>query len=270
MQPLVTRSEPSRTTWYSDARRWRTVGVEVAITAVAMVVYFLLRGIRPDDIDTSVQRSLQIVQVEQSLGVFLEVHWQQFFLEHASLVTVANFIYAWLHYPVMLAIGLWLVVKDPVRFRFVRNVLLVSAVIGIVVYWFIPAAPPRLMRPYGYDFGFVDTVHGAASNVYYFQPGPFVNNFAALPSFHFGWIMLASAAVWVNTSSRLVRAGAVAMSLVMWWAVVVTGNHFFYDMVFGGVVVGFAWAAVALMQQEPVRLWLRLAFQQATAPLRRI
>jgi hypothetical protein len=89
--------------------------------------------------------------------------------------------------------------------------------------------------------------------VKYFQPGPFVNDYAAIPSFHFGWIALASAALWITTESRLVRAAAVAMSILMWWAVTVTGNHFFFDMIMGGLVVGFAWVLVASIEQLDLR-----------------
>jgi hypothetical protein len=175
------------------------------------------------------------------------VRWQATFLNYVWAMDIANWVYAWGHYPVMLAIALWLVIRDPVKFRFVRNVLLVSATIGVISYWLIPAAPPRLMESLWYDFGFIDTVHGAASNVNYFQPGPFVNDYAALPSFHFGWILLSTMAIWANTSNRAVRAGAVALSVIMWWAVTVTGNHYFFDMIFGGVVVVLSWMFVRAM-----------------------
>ncbi len=106
------------------------------------------------------------------------------------------------------------------------------------------------MELHGYDFGFVDTVHGEEANVNYFQPGPFVNDYAAVPSFHFGWIALCSAAIWVNTSNRWVRAGAVALSVAMWWAVTVTGNHYFFDMIMGGLVVFFSWMLVSWLHQR--------------------
>jgi hypothetical protein len=225
-------------------RRWRAVAYEIAGTAAIMVVYFYLRGIRPDAPDSAVSRSLALIHFEQRLGLFQEVRWQAAFIDYSWAMEAANIIYAWGHYPVMLAIALWLVIKDPVRFRFIRNVLLVSAAIGVLSYWLIPAAPPRLMESYGYDFGFLDTVHGGTSNVRYFQPGPFVNDYAALPSFHFGWILLCSMAIWTNTSSRLLKGVAVAMSVVMWWAVTVTGNHYFFDMVMGAVVVILSWLFV--------------------------
>lgn len=233
--------------------RWRVISLELLGTAAIMVVYFLLRGIRPDDVEGSVARSLHLIRFEQQLGVFQEARWQAAFLGHGWLMSVANWIYAWFHYPVMLAIGLWLVIRDPVRFRFVRNVMLVSATIGILSYWIIPAAPPRLMEAYGYDYGFIDTVHGATSEVNYFQPGPFVNDYAALPSFHFGWILLSSMAVWTNTSSRIIRAGAIFMSVIMWWAVTVTGNHYFFDMAMGGAVVVLSWMFVGAMGDVHLR-----------------
>ncbi len=231
----------------------RVVTAEAAFTAAFMLLYFFLRGVRPDDVDAAVARSLRLIHLEQQLGLFREARWQAAFLDVAPAMALANWIYAWGHYPVMLLVGLWLLWKDPVRFRFVRNVLIVSALVGIATYWLLPAAPPRLMALHGYDFGFVDTVHGAASDVNYFQPGPFVNDYAALPSFHFGWILLSSMAIWVNTTSRLLRAGAVLMSAIMWWAVTVTGNHYFFDMLMGGVVVVLSWWIVASLGDVRLR-----------------
>lgn len=227
-----------------DRTHWRRVGIELLVTAALMVIYFYLRGQRPDNIEESVSRSLAIIRIEREWGFFHEVQWQHTFLNFAWPISVANVVYAWMHYPVMGAVGVWLLVKDPVRFRFIRNVLMLSAVIGLVTYWLWPAAPPRLMAEHGYDFGFIDTVHGATSNVHYFQPSPFVNDYAALPSFHFGWIALVSAAIWVNTRRPTIRLVAVAMSALMWWAIVVTGNHYFLDMVLGAAVVALSWAAV--------------------------
>lgn len=233
--------------------RVRVAVLEIASTAAIMAVYFFLRGIRPDNVESSVSRSLTLIRFESRLGLFQEVRWQAAFVDHSWAMQIANVIYAWGHYPVMLVIAVWLVLKDPVRFRFIRNVLLVSAVLGVATYWLYPAAPPRLMESYGYDFGFIDTVHGATSNVNYFQPGPFVNDYAALPSFHFGWILLSSMAVWTNTTNPWTRGAAVSMSVIMWWAVTVTGNHYFFDMVMGAVVVVLSWMFVRALGDVHLR-----------------
>lgn len=254
--------------WYLDFGRLSIASVEMVGTVAALLIYFLIRGIRPDDLDGSLERGLQIIHIERQLGIFAEVHWQEAFLQYALLMDVANQVYAWGHYPVLAAIGIWLAIKDPRRFRFVRNVLLLSAVIGIVTYWIAPTAPPRLIHLSGTDFGFVDTVHGSAK-VVYMQPGPFVNDYAALPSFHFGWIALASAAIWVNTSNFILRAIAVAMSAVMWWAIVVTGNHFFFDMIVGGVVVAACWILLAYLDRIGVSVSVIEALRSQVARLRR-
>ena len=243
-------------------QRLAVAAFELTGTAAVMAIYFLLRGIRPDDVEGSVGRSLALIRFEDSIGVFQEVRWQAAFLRYEWAINVANVIYAWGHYPVMFAIAVWLVLRDPVRFRFVRNVLLVSAVVGIVTYWVAPAAPPRLMESYGYDFGFIDTVHGTTSNVNYFQPGPFVNDYAALPSFHFGWILLSSMAIWTNTESRFGRTLAVTMSVVMWWAVTVTGNHYFFDMVMGGAIVILSWMFVRALGDVHLRDLPRRSWRQ--------
>lgn len=238
--------------WYRDPVRAAWMLIEVTLTALLMLGYFLVRGGRPDNVEESVRRSVHLVRFEQQLGIFQEVRWQQTFIQHDLLMNIANQIYAWGHYPVMLALAVWLMFTNPLRFRFARNVVFVSALAGIVTYYLLPAAPPRLMAMNGYDFGFVDTVHGAASNVDYFQPSAFVNDYAALPSFHFGWLALSSAVLWANTRRRSVKAIAVAMSGVMWWAVTVTGNHYFFDMIFGGTVVAVSWILVGALAQAPL------------------
>ena len=71
--------------WYRDTARWKTATFELSFTAALMVVYFYLRGQRPDnDIDAAVSRSLAIVHFEQRLGIFAEVRWQSFFLPHET------------------------------------------------------------------------------------------------------------------------------------------------------------------------------------------
>jgi hypothetical protein len=43
------------------------------------------------------------------------------------------------------------------------------------------------------------------------------------------------------------------MSVVMWWAVTVTGNHYFFDMVMGGVVVVLSWMFVRALGDVHLR-----------------
>ncbi|MGD9893673.1 MAG: phosphatase PAP2 family protein, partial [Dehalococcoidia bacterium] len=158
---------------------------------------------------------------------------------------VANFIYAYLHFPVLAVVGAWLWWKGRERFVFMRNEMFISMVIGVAFYYLLPAAPPRLMALHGYDLGFVDTIFGGDTAVSYAQPSLIRNDYAAIPSFHFGWIALASAAMWVNTKNRLLRGVAVALAVAMTWSIVASANHLFIDMVLGGLVIAVAWYLAA-------------------------
>jgi hypothetical protein len=124
-------------------------------------------------------------------------------------------------------------------------VMFISMVIGVIFYYTLPAAPPRLMALHGYDLGFVDTIFGGGTAVSYSQPSLIRNDYAAIPSFHFGWIALASAAIWVNTESRALRGVAVVLAIAMSWSIVASANHFFIDMVLGGLVIAVAWYIAA-------------------------
>ena len=156
--------------------------------------------------------------------------------------------------PVVLgAVGAWIWFRDRRDFVFLRNVMFVSMAIGVVFYYAFPAAPPRLMELHGHDLGFTDTVFGGETSVSYAQPSLILNEYAAIPSFHFGWIALASAAIWSQTRMPLVRAAAIGLTLLMTWAIVASANHLFIDMALGGIVIAASWRIARLMQRHQQR-----------------
>jgi len=237
----------------------RDFGVVLAVIGV----YFLLRGAAPDRLGYSVDVTRHLVSFEKTLHVFWEPTVQELSIRSYAVKEFANFTYAYLHFPVLAVVGAWLWWRDRAAFRFMRNVMFASMVIGLVFYWLVPAAPPRLMAAHGYDLGFVDTVFGGNTHVDYAQPSLILNEYAAIPSFHFGWIAMASAAVWVNTRSVTLRAAAVALTVVMTWAIVASANHLFFDMALGGLVIIVSWqvakrlerrsepATVSILRREP-------------------
>ena len=84
----------------------------------------------------------------------------------------------------------WLAWRRRDAFVIYRNALLISGVVGMVIVGTFPVAPPRLM-----DLGLLDTVtlHSEAYRV--LQPPSFTNQYAAMPSFHVGWDLLAGLAL---------------------------------------------------------------------------
>lgn len=217
------------------------LGLDFAFVVAVIGVYFIARGQAPSRLDFAVALTGDLVSFERWGRVFWEPTIQEWSIRHYWVKETANFVYAYMHFPVLAVVGVWLWLRGRDRFVFMRNTMFISMVIGLAFYYLLPAAPPRLMAANGHDLGFVDTVFGGNTSVSYAQPSLILNEYAAIPSFHFGWIAMASAAIWVNTSSRWLRIAAVALSVVMTWAIVASANHLFIDMALGGAVVAFSW-----------------------------
>src|SRR5436190_1635300 len=183
-----------------------------ALVLSVIALYFVVRGVAPERVAASMSLSRQVVRLEEYLHIFAEPRVQEISIRSHAVQEVANFTYAYLHFPVLAAVGIWLWWRGHERFLFMRNVMFISMLIGVLFYYALPAAPPRLLAANGLDLGFTDTVFGGHTAVSYAQPSLIRNEYAAIPSFHFGWIAMASAAIWVNTRSRALRALALALS----------------------------------------------------------
>lgn len=227
----------------------RDFGLVLAVVGV----YFLVRGVAPTRVNFAIEVTDILIATEKHLGIFWEAQIQEASIRYHAVQEVANFTYAYLHFPVLLVVGAWLWFRDRRSFVFMRNVMFISMAIGIVFYYALPAAPPRLLALNGVDLGFTDTVFGGNTSVEYAQPSLILNEYAAIPSFHFGWIAMASAAIWVNTGSRIVRALAVALTVLMTWAIVASANHLFLDMALGGLVIAISWWVATRIEDRQSR-----------------
>jgi hypothetical protein len=149
--------------------------------------------------------------------------------------------------PLLVALGFLFFLSNARKHRVIRNTILLSAFVAVPVYMIFPVTPPRLLASAGHaHFGFVDTI---PSEVRADKPGAMANWYAAVPSYHFGWIALAALGIWWCWGSWILRAAAVAFAAFMWWAIVVTGNHYFFDMVAGAAVVGMCFVIVRAFEQ---------------------
>jgi hypothetical protein len=215
-------------------RRVTAFLIELAMVTIAMVIYFLIRGGLPEPVPEAVARSTKIIHLEQALGIFVEREWQEPVLKSKLLMQIANGIYVWGHFPVIIAAAFWLYWKNRERYDLYRTGLVLSGFLGLWGYAFFPAAPPRLMPS---EWGFVDTIALIAKENYEMQPAPFLNHYAAVPSLHFGWALLAAIAIWENSRNPAFRSFAFVMPAAMFWSIVVTANHFIFDMVVGAAIV---------------------------------
>lgn len=222
---------------------WRTPGgfaKDFGLVVGVMLVYFLLRALPPERPDYAASVTRVLIDIQRSLGLFVEPGWQSAALEHRWSRDLADALYTYLHFPVLALAGVLAWLHSRRTWERTRDTLLISMVIGLVFYYALPAAPPRLMGQLGYDYGFVDTIFGGGARFEYVQPGFYVNDFAAVPSFHVGWMLLSSVAMWASLRHIAAKVAAIVPTLAIAWASAATANHLLIDMVIGAAVVGVA------------------------------
>ena len=231
-------------------RAWRAthrVGLhEAVMVAGAFLVYFLVRASVDGRAVTAFANGRDVIAFEKRLGLYHELAMQGWIIDHYALIKAMNWIYFWGHMPVVIAFAVWLFIWHRPTYTLMRNAFLASGAITVVIYATYPVAPPRLFPLEG----FIDTmaVHDRVS--YNAQEvGAFVNQYAAIPSLHFGWSLLLGGAVAVVTRHPVMRTLGILWPILMFFSVVLTGNHFIVDAVAGALVcAGGLGVAFALKQ----------------------
>jgi hypothetical protein len=207
----------------------------VAITLAALA-YFGVRGLTEGAPEQAEQNALSLLEWERRLNLDLELAIQQAISSHESLLTLANWIYIFGHWPVVISTLVWLAVTRREQFFELRNALFISGAVGLVVFANWAVMPPRLLGP-----EYIDTVTIRSTAYRLLQPPALVNKYAAVPSLHFGWNLLVGIAWARATTSRAVKVAALLMPLAMAFAVVATANHWIADVFVGGVVAYAGW-----------------------------
>lgn len=206
-----------------------------AFVAIGLIgTYFLVRGRTEGAATTAVAHAHRIDRLEQTLGIDVERPLQAAAAHSDPLIDMANWIYIWGHWPVIVATLVWLAVRHRDRYRRLRDAMIVSGAIGMAVFVAYPVAPPRLVAD-----GLVDTVTERSTSYRVLQPPMFVDRYAAMPSLHVGWDLLVGIAIATTASVAAVRTVGWVLPLLMTLAVVVTANHYVLDVVVGVLVVLF-------------------------------
>ncbi len=217
---------------------------ETLVVGVAMLLYFGIRNATAGSADAAFANADRIVRLEQVLGIDWEGRLQSVTTSSDALVTLANWVYIFGHWPVILGVATWLYLRRPSHYVLLRNAMFASGMIGFLLFALFPVAPPRML-----DLGLVDTVTERSDAYRALQPPGFTNQFAAFPSLHAGWNLLVGIVLVLAVTSIAVRLVAVLMPIAMGLAVIVTANHFVVDVA-GGVVVVLMGLAVAFFVQS--------------------
>lgn len=171
-------------------------------------------------------RGLALLQAERWLHLAWEAPLQRAVLPHPLAVQAANYIYASLHFPAMIAFLLWAFLRHRANYAGVRwRVVSVTLVCLLISY--LPVAPPRLVGA----AHLVDTGLRYHQSVYAGTGD--LAQLAAMPSVHAAWAVLIAWEVARLSSRRWVWLHP----LLTWYVITVTGNHWVLDALAGAAIV---------------------------------
>jgi hypothetical protein len=223
--------------------------LQVGLLYVILQAYSTLRKtyfLRPEAV--AFDHARQTIDLEAGVGLpvkRVELALQARVLEHGWLIDFFNVYYRQMK-PAVYVCAALAVLLAPAGFRRVRRLFVLATLIALPWYTFYPLAPPRLMDRYGYPF--VDTLAVYAGKVSSSGGAAGANQFAAMPSMHIGWSIVA--AFWLAVALPRWRLGAILGGthvVLMSLTVMATGNHYWLDIAGGLAVVAAALALDRLL-----------------------
>lgn len=215
-------------------------GFNGILILVAFQIYKSVRkfGIR-DDSSEAYQHALDIIGLQEKMGLFFELDWQQWALDQGEgYIKFFNYLYAYYMWWVVGGFML-LAFFAPKRYQYIRRAFFISMLLVTPMYIIYPLAPPRFMQEHGYPF--IDTMQTYGPN--YFSETGLVqaNRYAAMPSMHVGWTTFVAVAVSLLFSNKAVRIAFVTfMAALITYVVIITGNHYWLDALVGWMFIGSA------------------------------
>ncbi|KAM5345000.1 hypothetical protein ACJ41O_010862 [Fusarium nematophilum] len=241
-----------------------------AITALTLV---------EGTVNVARKHALQLIHLEQRLHIFWEVGFQKWFLDHPTILHWVNRLYSFIHIPgtIFFLVMLYYftttrkrrvasgrlrsdnVAAGPALYEARRRTMAMCNLIAFIVFTSWPCMPPRLLSDPEYEgpdaaeaksFGFVDSVHSGTGESSVWTTNRFCNQYAAMPSLHFGYSLLIGVTIATIPITGLrptswKRIAIVVMGLsypaLILTAIVATANHFILDAVAGAAVCAIAW-----------------------------
>jgi PAP2 superfamily len=235
--------DPARLTGTKPISGLKGLGGEAGLIAAAMLLYFGIRNLTAGNADTAFVNADRLIELERWLGIDWESAVQSATVGSDAVVTLANWVYIWGHWPVILGVATVLYIHRRSHYYLLRNAMFASGLIGFALFALFPVAPPRLI-----DMGLVDTVTQRSDAYRALQPPGLTNQYAAFPSLHAGWNLLVAIVVVMAVAGVALRLVALALPIAMSLAVVLTANHFVIDVA-GGILVVLVGLAIAIWIQ---------------------
>ena len=204
------------------------------VLAALWAAYAIVRSITSGDLTAASHNAATVIDVQHSLGLPNEAAIQAAVLGSTWLIKFTNVYYIGVHFPLTLMFLVWVWRKHRPSFGRVRNALVATTTVGLVVHVLYPLKPPRMMS------GFVDTAQTIGPDPYELGVSGGANQLAAMPSLHVGWALLvALGVIWLGTSRA--RWLILAHPVITLAVVVITANHYWADTIIAAIIVTAAW-----------------------------
>ncbi|MFJ7056478.1 bifunctional glycosyltransferase 87/phosphatase PAP2 family protein [Streptomyces microflavus] len=187
----------------------------------------------------------QIHAIEQWLHIDIELWVNRTVVQITWLREFFDYYYSTFHFIVPLTILGVLYARRPADYRWARTSIGFATLLALVGFWLYPLAPPRLMP----GLGFIDTVHGVQdfAKPDYGTLTTVTNQYAAMPSLHFGWSLWCGVVIVMLAPRMWMKALGLLHPLFTIAAIVATANHWVLDAVGGALVVSLGFGLTYLL-----------------------
>jgi hypothetical protein len=226
---------------------WGDLVRQVAIWLGFVLAYQIARGIADRGPAEAFRNSRRVISLERHLGGLIELDLQRLMLDVGSgLVHAANWTYWFAQFAILGAALLWTYLRRNDAYLPLRNTLIVANTVGLVGYVAMPTAPPRLLP----ELGFVDTL--ATSEALNHGSGVVelaANPYAAMPSLHAADALIVGVALAMVVHNRLLKLLFLLYPVWVWFSLIATANHFWFDVAAGIALAGLGALVAARMSR---------------------
>lgn len=237
------------------------VARELALMTILFLVYRQIRYLTRDDVDVAFSNARRVVEVERFVGVFNEAAVQDMVMNHDVVIRFFNHYYALVHFPATALFVIWVLVRHPDSYRRIRTWIVSVTAAALAIHVGFPLAPPRMLD----REDFVDTLATYGPHIYSANTEQSVaNQFAAMPSLHFGWAVIVAAGFVGIHRSRISRI-AFIHPIITLLAIVATANHFWVDAAVALCIVA---GAHYLLNHNKTPIWSPSSARHQTRPPR--
>ncbi|MGH3239117.1 MAG: phosphatase PAP2 family protein [Spirillospora sp.] len=216
---------------------------ELVLIAVLFGLYKLGRLFSSDRVTEAFGNARGVWDLERTLNLPDEAGIQQSILHSDALIHAANGYYAFVHFPATVLFLLWMYLRRPVHYRWIRRILVGLTAAALALHLLVPLAPPRMLP----TTGLIDTAARFGPAVYGSPESDMIaNQYAAMPSLHIGWAAIIALGLVVTSRTRWRWLWLLhpAMTVAV---VVATANHYWLD----GIVVLALLSVIVLLLRPP-------------------